>query len=284
MNDPDSRKTIQQSIDACRPGADDANLPEMSALAERLQDDEQVRGWYDRTQQSDAAIARAFHDVPVPDGLSERLLAALQKDGEESAKESSSSFVDQAVTEQDDLRPTAVVAIPAARPRRWVRVASVGAIGASLVAVVCFVLFRSGDQDIAIEEQLQSDVHEWMMQACDWTDWSADPAEAPAEVCPNDPVLRADPKQWRVAETRYDSRTIIYDISRPGQHDSAYLFCIRAKGGTPAFPATMPTTPRWTTGGVAIGAWQRKGMLYVLAVKGGKAEYRKYVGPGMPII
>lgn len=284
MNDPDSRRTIQESIDACRPGTDDANLPEMSALAEKLRDDEQVRGWYDRTQQCDIAIARAFHDVPVPDGLSERLLAALQKDGEEPANESSSSFVDQAVTEQDDLNPTAGVAIPATRPWRWVGAATVG-VSVVAILVVSFLRLRPSDPEIVIENQLPDDVQEWIDQApewTDWTDWSESLSEAPAEDYPDDAELRADPKQWRFAETRYDSRTIVYDISRPGQ--KAYVFRIRAKGGTLPFPTAVPATPRWTTGGVAIGAWQRNGMLYVLAVEGGRAEYRKYVGPGMPII
>lgn len=279
MNDPDTQKAIKEAIDACRPGADDASLPEMSQLADSLRNDDRVRGWYDHTQQSDVAIGRAFRDVPIPEGLAARLAASVQKEGEGS-HEGSSSLVDEAAREQDDLNAAASVAVPASRRKRWSGVAIVG-ISLAVVLLMCFFLFRPASRDIVIKD-LPREVNEWIEEAPDWTDWNADLAEAPVDDYPRDARFRASPRRWRVAGTRYDSRTIVYDISRPGD-GFAYVFCIHTKGRAVPLPTVPPSNPRWTTGGVAIGAWQRNGMTYIVAVQGGKQRYREFVGPSMEL-
>lgn len=71
-------QSIQQAIDACRPGGDDLLLPEVDFLAEAVRTDPEVRRTYERSQQFDAAVGLAFRDVPVPSGLAERLLSAVE--------------------------------------------------------------------------------------------------------------------------------------------------------------------------------------------------------------
>ena len=50
---------IQQAIDACRPGSDDLQRPEMAALAEAVRRDPEVRRRYERSQQFDASVSGA---------------------------------------------------------------------------------------------------------------------------------------------------------------------------------------------------------------------------------
>lgn len=275
MNDSDTTKTIKEAIDACRPGSDDVSLPEMSALAESLQDDDQVRGWYDRTQRSDLAIGGVFQDIPIPEGLSDRLVEAIQKVREEPGEESS-SFVDEAVAEQSDLNTAASVAIPAARRKRWKPLAVVGA-SLAVIILACFFLLRPDDREITIGK-LHSEVSEWIVEVAPSTDWNLDLGEVPAKYIPRDPALLAIPQQWCFTETSHDRRTIVYGVSRPGEKEvSAYVFCIHTKGRDITLPNVLPLAPQWTTGRVSIGAWQRNGMVYILAVQGGEQQYRSYI-------
>jgi len=274
MNDPDTRKAIKDAVDACRPGADDTSLPEMSALAEILRDDEQVRRWYDRTQRTDAAVGRAFRDVPVPEGLSERLLDAVQKASYESAEESP-SFIHEVVTEDTNADSADGVAVPASRRKRWKRVAMIG-VSVAAIVMVCVALLRPGSQEI-VSGELPDELKEWIWATAPASDWSGNVREAPVRDNTHDAAIRGAALRWCIAKTRYDSETVVYDVSRPGGGRSAYVFCIRTGGRSVALPNVLP--PQWTTGGVAVGAWLRGGMLYVLAVKGGEREYQNYVGP-----
>ena len=72
---------IHEAIDACRPGGDDLQLPELQPLAARIQEDAELRERFEQLQALDRAIGREFCDVEVPDGLEERLLAKLAWEG-----------------------------------------------------------------------------------------------------------------------------------------------------------------------------------------------------------
>lgn len=272
MNDPDIRDAVKEAIDACRPGTDDVNLPEMSALADLLRDDEQVRGWYDHTQRSDAAIARAFRDIPIPDGLSDRLVSSINKEG--APIQAPSSLIEDAIQEKDEPESVTNVALPTKgwyRRRRWV---ICGATVAA-VAVVFAVLFPWGNREI-LPEELRAEVTRWIDEESQSADWREDVTEAAPLEYPDDAEISGlTPNGWCVIGTRYDSQTIVYDVSRRGER--AYLFCFRTNGRSVALPNTIPLSPRWTTGGVDIGAWQRNGMMYVLAVEGGRQQYQRYV-------
>ena len=72
--------TLNEAIDACRPGSDDASQPEMRALAEAIDHDEQTRRHYNQCQQLDASIGRVMREpIEPPAGLADRLLAAIQE-------------------------------------------------------------------------------------------------------------------------------------------------------------------------------------------------------------
>jgi hypothetical protein len=268
MNDQE----IKRAIDVCRPNMDDPSLPEISGLADVLQHDEAARRLYERTQQCDTVIADAFQNVSVPDGLADRLLAAVGKQTPPASE--------VAVCSVEDLSDSAEAATRLVSPPKhwhWRHVAiAVGTVAAA--AAICLVLFQQRDQDIIRKDALPTQVADWMKQL-NQSSWNEDLAHLGLHDYPPDPAIRA-PQRWCRVETPYDSQTVVYDLAGPG---SAYAvaFCIRAKVGRSQL-STDPTTIS-TTGGKVIAAWQRSGLVYVVVIKGDLRRYRSFVESAMII-
>ena len=72
-------RKLHEMIDACRPGSEDVELPEMAPLADQIVADADLRSRYQRTQQLDARLVRAIDEIAVPAGLHERILAGLRR-------------------------------------------------------------------------------------------------------------------------------------------------------------------------------------------------------------
>jgi hypothetical protein len=78
MHDESSQhERILEALDACRAGHDDLHDADLAALAARLAEDADLRDRLARVQRLDVRLAEAIDDVPVPEGLAERLLVAL---------------------------------------------------------------------------------------------------------------------------------------------------------------------------------------------------------------
>lgn len=71
------RQTALERLDAVRPGSDDFSDPEMAGLQDALAADGRLRAEFDRRRDWDLGIAAAVRDVPVPEGLKDRLLTRL---------------------------------------------------------------------------------------------------------------------------------------------------------------------------------------------------------------
>ena len=276
MND----REITEAIDACRPGADDASLPEVSGLADILRDNERVRQLYERTQRSDAAIGHAFRSPPVPEGISVRLLEAVRKQAAELPQDPS-SFIDEAIHEKTSPNEGGAVSIAPKRSVRWRYVVGGGVSLVAAIALVCFLFGGLGNGDVLLVEELPGEVEQWVNEAAPSTGWSEDLAEA-AHPYPRHAAINAFPHRWRVARTRYDSQASLYDVTPGRPKRFAYVFCIRTRT-TSALPSSPPRVPDSETGGVAIGAWQRDGMVYVLVVKGGRKRYQDFIDSGYGI-
>ncbi len=72
----DSRTALER-LDAVRPGSDDLALPEMAGVSDLLASDVGLAAEHRRRQSWERSVAVSMHDVPVPPGLKERLLAKL---------------------------------------------------------------------------------------------------------------------------------------------------------------------------------------------------------------
>ena len=77
-----NRNELRKLMDCCRADSQDLAEPEMSALAESLEQDPGVRDELTAIHAWDAKIGRALHDVPVPVGLAERITDATARAGE----------------------------------------------------------------------------------------------------------------------------------------------------------------------------------------------------------
>jgi hypothetical protein len=69
---------IVEAIESCRPGSDDVSDPALAFLAAELAAHPELDDLYERCQQLDARLAAAFADVPIPEGLPQRILAGIE--------------------------------------------------------------------------------------------------------------------------------------------------------------------------------------------------------------
>jgi hypothetical protein len=179
---------LREQIDACRAGSDDLHLPELAGLAqavghdgaaENTADETAIAREFDRSQRFDRSVVSALHDVSVPAGLLERLLAqtaAAKLEGTATLEGS----VDRAV-ESADTTPAgeaSVVKAPTSRTsRRWLIGAGVLAASALAVGAVLFAV-RSGPRDISQAELVNQLIPAWNAKLLGGARWATVPPPA----------------------------------------------------------------------------------------------------------
>lgn len=269
-----NKQDILQAIDACRPGSDDLYQEEMSALAEALQSDPQAQQWYDRTQRLDAVVTEAFRDVPVPEGLADRLLEAVSKtdDDEEKVVEPAG----QSSTKQQSTK----------MGRKWLRWTI------SLTSCATLLLLMVGTFLFFFQSKPVYDRDDVVKQAMTWTrdlnsrdrSWNPQLTRAPKKN-PFDYVsLQRSPSGWQEIETKLDSHAVAYDLLAPNQ-PTAVLFVIRIRNWEiHDLQSVPPLSPSSRTEGWCIGVWRKGTLLYVLAVKGNEQQYRKMLRNSAAIV
>jgi hypothetical protein len=97
----------------------------------------------------------------------------------------------------------------------------------------------------------------------------------PPDAYPTDPdfdVRHFPTIRWRSIRSFLGRRGVAYDIGGPGT-PRASLYVVQC--AVSGLPSAVPPQPASTTRGLAIGAWQRDGLLYVLVVEGGPGIYRQ---------
>lgn len=274
-------RKIQQAIDACRPGGDDLQLPELDFLAEAVRSDPDVRRQYQRSQQFDASVGWVFRDVPIPADLADRLLAAVETSPDPAAavpSELPSPKSSESASSQD-LKSS----------RRWPRGVhrrTWAVLAGSLAAVAALVGFllvapQFGVREPVADERLPREIMVWN-DAVVRQGWKDDVRAAELSERPLDRDVRGMPRRWCRIATAYDSGTIVYDLAPPGA-DEAVVFCIRSKARNSALPDAPPWNAFSATGGLTLGVWRRGEMVYVLAVRGDARRYREFI-EGSPLI
>ena len=261
-NRPNADERLIEAIEACRGGSDDVADPALAYLAEQLQGDPRLRKLYERVQQTDAKIAAAFCDVPVPEGLDRRILDRLAA----------------AKAEMPAAEPAAIVK---RSPRRWFLGAGIGATVAA-AGVILAVVLQPPDTDLTLSEVRQRAIElfksdwpngQWPEQGLAVTD------EEPLEKFPISRGVAMPPSvrmQWRSARLA-ESPGVAYDmIDRRGR--MATLYVIRRT--LPGLPTAPPRAPHPGTAGCVTASWSRDGLLYVLVVRGGERDYESFVPPG----
>ena len=244
-------------IDACRPDHDDLADAELSALAARLDADPQARLAFERSQRFDRAVLAAMHDLPVPDGLSEKLLVQL-------------GLTAGAASEHPETIPLESAAPPRRVSRRLLFKAGAGLAAASLLAGAGFYFLQPADDNtLSVEVAAQQGF------------------EAFGELDPQDPAIRRDSPGSRAFPlgAHIDPRYMVgwqthrlagrpgvaYHLSGPRGRPRGVLFVAQLNGSPSmvGFPGPgMNTGHRWST------AWKNNDQLYVLVIQGSQRDLR----------
>jgi hypothetical protein len=261
INDP----RLIEAIEACRPQSDDLLQPDLAFLAVELAGNAQLQETFERVQKTDAAIGRVFRDVPVPEGLVDRLIVRL---AEARQVEATKVLADAVLGE---------TAGPRFR-RRWA-ILAVAALTAAATIILAFLpnlphALSLAEIQAKAMDQFQADLEQKPAGQ------SISPS-APLQAFPmSRDVVANSGTRWRDVSGLLGRKAIAYDLTLP-DGTRATLYVVRLPSGLPALPNSPPTTPRPMTQRRSIAVWRNaapKGdLLYVLAVDGPTTGYRRFL-------
>ena len=252
-------------MEACRPGSDDLSDLGLAFLADQLASDPGLQRQYRRLQRLDQSLADAYQDVPVPEGLEDRILGQLAEARPETSLP---------VTASIEPAPVTPAAAPLGVGRRvsrpWLSA------GVSLVAAACVLVLVA----IQAVEDKPFDGLDLAPLAIDsraadavGTGQSIAEAPPPAGYPLSEDVRQASQIQWRWVRDFVGHKAIAYDILSPNG-TAATLYVIRGMAtGLPAAPSPQP----FVTQGVSASAWQADHLVYVLVVEGDERAYRQFI-------
>ena len=257
---------LLKGMESCRPGSDDLNSPELSQVAEAIRQDEQWEERYRLTQQSDATIAAAFHDVAAPVGFQDRLLAALETNTNEAAV-SGSPLQERSQT----------VAEPLSRkdnPRRWFILAGIAA-SVMIAAGIGFVIWA---QPTAVTQEQVASIATDLHSELDDGSWQSN-VEPPSQRSPSGRIRR-DVRLvgWKKVEGLGDPSAVAYRYQRNGV--TATLFVFRPRAIDARMTNASLDNPMRSSG-VTIGVGSTGGgLVYALVVDGGRERYGAFLRDG----
>ncbi len=269
---------LLEAIDACRPGSDDLLDAELASLADAMAVDPELRAVYDKLEQTDLALAEAFYDVRVPEGLADRILDRLA-----SADEAPASLEEPSTTQDETVD---LPSPPAGRARFWRRkrilVTVVGATAASLLAALWV---WSGSR----EDWTEGEVANAAVVLFDdegspppmgiLTSQESPPNSHPICLLVN----RFQETRWRWTTGLLGRKAVAYDLT-PAGGARATLYVV--KYIVPSLPTSAPQYPVFNSRNRCAAAWQSGGLVYVLVVEGDARRYREILNmsSGRPIL
>jgi len=257
------------ALEVCRLGSDDLADPGLAFLAAEMASNPALRDMHDRLQRLDARVSEAFWDVPVPEGVADRIMDRLNLAGNEGAAADQGS----PLTERPAASPA--VTVPGGRPRisRGWLFAGVGSLAAAAVLV-------------AVVANIQPPVHSKTVMldlVMDYFEGDANrgaEGELVADVPPPDDypfspgILQSEGMRWRRISGFLDRRGVAYDLASAGG-GRATLYVV--KHPAVGWPPVAPLRPSFSTHNRSTAAWQRGPLLYVLVVEGGPRRYQSFL-------
>ncbi len=214
----------------------------------------------------DEKLAAALHEVPVPEGLAERLLARLAAEPTWQSTELSAATEQPAIPRSSFLAPR--------WSRRWL-VAGGGLLTISGCLMLALWMGLARDDALSETFVLDEAIRSFDVRA-DRLDSSVAERPAPAGYPFSSAVLQVRGVCWqRFAGGGFLGHSgVVYRLPGPaGTRAVLYAVDARMSEGFSAAPARHP----FTTGGCCASAWQENGLLYVLVVQGDPATYRAFL-------
>lgn len=303
-NGPIRETRIVEAVEACRPGSADVADPGLAFLSAEMAANRGLEIVYERLQRVDARLAAAFHDVPVPEGLAERLLAALAVDCERTGTgpepvcktaietacgQGSVPILSQSAANADTLlsEPAVVAVRPRRVSRRWLLAAAVPLVAAASLFVVFVIgllhppMVKEYTGSMVMEEAVALFMRE---MADPKVAEHGDPAARPKEFPLSRDVFEATEIHWRSVDEFAGRPGVAYDIPGPPRDPpvKATLYVIRGNiEDLPDRPRPDLLDCRYSTGNCYSLVWQDRdrGLLYVLVYNGREDDHRYYLKP-----
>ena len=257
-----------EAIEACRPQSDDHLQPDLAPLAAELAGNARLREAFERIQTTDAAIGRAVRDVPVPEGLADRLLVRLAEARQVEATK---------VIASTALAETALAETASRRFDRRSIILGVASFVAAAAILLAFLLtlrpraYSLAEIQSQAMAQFQADLEQKPLGRLV-------SSSAPSEAFPmSRDVVASSGMRWRNVPSLLGGKAIAYDLTLP-DGTRATLYVVRPRSGMPPLPSAPPSTPTPMTQRRSLAAWKSAtpggNVLYVLAVDGGTSSYR----------
>jgi hypothetical protein len=257
---------LNELIDCCR-RAEDLTLPELTELA-AAQSDPEVDRRLRKALHIDALVRQSIREVPIPEGLEDRLLAAIANPSPSSVESASEVNLPSPDVTAGSPSPTG---LPDTGPRKGLQTWKVWATGLASVAAIVLIVVMSQYGRVRgpnTESEVAAEVAKWMNNL-DESAWSRE-FELPSVQYPLPSQLRLlTPYSWqKVSNTSLN--VACYNI--PNKNSRLFV-CQGASGQSlPSQPPSKPTTV--TVSGWVVGSWKSNGFIYALAVKGTEQHYR----------
>jgi hypothetical protein len=269
MNDRD----LLERIDACRADSDDVRDDGL-ALADELAASPQKRELYEAVQRVDACVVDAMDDVPLPDALQQRLLAALA-----AAHQRQTDALAAATEPNTTLQPASETGVHPARPaplrttrRRLLWGACITA-AAGLAAIwPAFRLWQAERSELTPQRLLDETIafHN-----------QAEPVDLRTLKTALYPPSRLLSSQVHMTGWR----PVKHFLDRPGLNGIAFELQLQGVEGTLyVVPTTLPALnssplrkPGIMTAGCSVSAWRESGLVYVLVVHGNESAFQRFL-------
>ncbi len=248
---------IIEAIEACRPGRDDVSDPALADVLAELAANPELAKLYERLQQLDANLGSAFRNVPVPNGLDQRLLARVEQ-----ARDKNVPL--HAEEEERFGTATATAIRPKRLSRRRVLAAGGAVVAAAVLVIAATVYYNSQPYSEAsvLEDSVaffQDESEDESLNSGKLLDHSPPPKAYPFSRS----VGRVPQMRWRSIGKFLGRSGIAYDLQ---VCDRATLYVVRQT--VPGLGTKPPLRPQKDTGGFSAAVWQEGKLLYVLVLRG----------------
>jgi hypothetical protein len=267
----DDRELIA-GLDACR-RADDLRQPELRAVAGQVAGDERAREMQVRLLRIDGAVRESLHDVPLPVGLEERLVARLHEEAQQA------TIGDATAADMPSPHGIAVAghAGPMYSRRKWLQWSGAAAATAAAVAITVFLLNR----DTTLYRQQLADGWQWQKELSETDGWQPFNAGDVAQFAPPKELLRT-PVRFRDVSSVVGRDAYAYDLTLPGGPRTTLFVIDQAEDA--GAPSAAPFDPQLRTMGHMVAYWQHAGAIYVVVVDSDRMDdYRMLLRMSVPV-
>jgi hypothetical protein len=263
-------KQTWEAMESCRPGANDLADPSMSHLEAEISANPQLEKTFDRLQQLDSRIGAAFHDVPIPPGLAERVLDNLTHARAE-------TLVSNALNAEPDQAADSdtSISLPSEGKRkvsrRWLLLAG-GLLSTAAILFISLWLNFHNVESYSEQTVLDEAIRFFDADAVDGGILLAERSPPKAYQFSRS-VFLSKGIHWRKISNFLGRSGIAYDLpGRDGGRATLYVVEQSALG-----LGNEPQYRPFTTGGFSASAWQEGGLLYVLVVQGEPNTYQNFL-------